>query len=238
MEKEEKTYWQKWKVPAIIVGIILVLFLSVRLTVQSDWFFNKARTLIISQAELNLNGTLEIESMRGDLLNGFVIEGLSIKDEDSTILDVDSVIVQYGLWSVLRSPHEIDRIELKGAHLTVREEADSTWNVMNLINMDPDDETSLYWKVNNLLVSDFSTDIQSENYLPEGFLQIDKFGTEASAGYIEEGFFGTVRQLEFQLYDGKLPEGIGIEPVSYTQSLNHKSIKKIPSHRFNFKGTI
>lgn len=211
MEKEKKTTWQKWKIPAIIAGIILVLFLSVRLIVQSDWFFNKARTMIISQAEQNLNGTLEIESMRGDLFKGFVIEGLSIKDEESTILDVDSVVVQYRLWSVLRSPHEIDRIELKGAHLTVREEPDSTWNIMNLINVDNDDDTSLYWKVNDLLVSDFSTDIQSENYLPEGFLRIEKFGTDVSAGYIEEGFFGTIRQLEFQLYDGKLPEGIGIE---------------------------
>tara|TARA_R100001143_G_C3360597_1_gene135216 strand:- start:7186 stop:11631 length:4446 start_codon:yes stop_codon:yes gene_type:complete len=211
MEKGKKTTWQKWKIPAIIAGIILVLLFAVRLTVQSDWFFNKARTLIISQAEQNINGTLDMESMRGDLFSGFVIQGLSIKDEESTLLEVDSVVVQYRFWSALKSPHEIDKIELKGAHLTVREEADSTWNIMNLINVDRDDDTSLYWKVNDLLISDFSTDIQSENYLPEGFLRIENFGTNVSAGFVEEGFFGTIRQLEFQLYDGKLPEGIGIE---------------------------
>lgn len=211
MEKEKRTYWQKWKIPAIIVGILLLLFLTVRLTIQSDWFFDKARTLIISQAEKNLNGILEIESMHGDLLSGFVIQGLSIKDEKSNILDVDSIFVKYRLMSVLRSAHEIERIELKGAHLTVREEADSTWNVMNLIKEDSDEETVLYWKVNELIVSNFSTDIQSENYLPDGFLRVDNFGTEISAGYTKDGFFSTVRQLQFQLYDGKLPEGIGIE---------------------------
>ena len=211
MEEENKKYWQKWKIPGIIAGILLLLFISVRFTIQTDWFYNKARALIISQAENNINGTLDIESMRGDLLKGFVIQGLSIKDEQSTILEVDSVVVQYQFWSLLTSPHEIERIELKGAHLTVHEKADSTWNIMNLLKEGSDDETTLYWKVNDLIISNFSTEIYSENYLPEGFLRIDQLGTNISAGYTGEGFFGKVRQLEFQLYDGKLPEGIGIE---------------------------
>jgi len=209
MEKEKRTYWQKWRIPAITVGILLLLFLSVRFTIQSDWFFNKARSFIISQAGNYLNGTLEIESMHGDLMDGFVIQGMSIKDEKSTILEVDSVIVHYRLWNVLRSPHEINKVELKGAHLTVREEADSTWNVTNLIK-ESDSETEFFWKLNELVVSNFSTDIQSDNYLPDGYLRIERLGTELSAGYIENGFFGRVRQLEFQLYDGTLPEGIGI----------------------------
>ena len=195
------------------VGIILLLFLTVRITVQSDWFFNQVRGLIISQAEQNLNGTLDIESMHGDLFRGIVIRGLSIKDEKSTILEVDSVVVQYRFMSILRSPHEIDKIEMIGAHLTVREEADSTWNVTNLIKErdEVDAETELFWRVNELVVSRFSTDIQSDSYLPDGFLRIEHFGTNISAGYLKEGFFGNVRQLEFQLYDGRLPEGIGVE---------------------------
>lgn len=195
----------------MIAGGLLLLFLAARLTVQSDWFFDKARALIIAQAEMNVNGTLEIESIQGDLLKGFVVQGLKIQDDQSTILDIDSIAVQYRFWSILRSPHEIDRIELKGAHLTVREEADSTWNILNLVNESSDEDNGFYWKVHDLVVSNFSSDIQSESYLPEGFLKIDHFGTEMSAGYLKEGFFGTVRRLQFQLFDGKLPEGIGIE---------------------------
>src|SRR6056297_229369 len=111
-ETKNKRRWLKWAgFGAILVG----LFISLRLFLKSDLLFNYARNFAEKQAGEILNGSLEIESIRGDLLNGFTVYGARVVDnQNETIATLDSASVHYRLLDVIKSPHTVEKLSIYG----------------------------------------------------------------------------------------------------------------------------
>ncbi|MCH8549892.1 MAG: translocation/assembly module TamB domain-containing protein [Balneolaceae bacterium] len=201
----------KWSL--ILIVLLALLAAGSRLLLKSDWLFEQARGIAVEQVNQQVNGTLDIGSIRGDLLNGFTIYDLSLRDlNDEPIATADSISVSYSLMSVIRSPHTIDRLEAGGLEVFITEEEDSVWNVMKLVDLDDDPEETepVYWEVSNLSLASVNVFFNSESFLPDGFLNIRDLNADLMAGAGEDGFYGTARSLELALEEARLPQPIDL----------------------------
>ncbi len=215
MEQKKKTYQKRWFKWLIAAALVLLLIVAGRQLLKSDWLFDKVRDIAVQQVNDQLNGTMAIESIRGDLLQGFVVNSVQLYDQgDNRIASIDSVKVQYGFWSLARSPHQIDDLSLHGTHILFEQFEDSTWNVLSLIpeTEKPDDEepSDFYWLAERVQIDNFNVDIRSDYLLPDGFLNIEDLDASLSAGMKETGFYGMLSSLEFNLREARLPEPVEV----------------------------
>ncbi|WP_234567519.1 translocation/assembly module TamB domain-containing protein [Rhodohalobacter sp. 614A] len=209
--EQSKRSYKGWIIAAVA---ILILGISGRLILKSDWLFNKLRGIAVEQANQQLQGSLSIGSIRGDVLNGFMIRDVSVQDTSSTqVAQIDSVNINYDFFSVLFSPHTIESVEVFGAEILVEQYADSTWNVLGLIPPadQPAQETEpLYWYVENFSLAGTNIEVRSEQYLPDDVLYVDRAFANLSAGMLESGISATLRDLGFAIRESRFPEAVDV----------------------------
>lgn len=207
----KKSRYKGWIITAVL---LLVLVISGRFVLKSDWLFNKVRGIAVEQANQQLNGTLSVGSIRGDLLNGFTVQDLALQDSTSQeIAHIDSVVVGYNLFSVVFSPHTIESLDLFGSDIFVEQYADSSWNVLNLIpeSKEPVQQSEpLYWQIENLTLTGTNIEVKSEQYLPDNHLFLDNLHADVSAGMLETGISASLRELDFSIREGRLPESVDV----------------------------
>ena len=197
---------------------ILVLFLlvgGVRLALQSDWVLDKSRDFVVSQANQQLNGTLEIGEIRGDLLFGLMIKDVNLKDLDrESIVTIDSLNVRYTLWDLAFSPHRLDVLELSGVKSNLVQDSDSVWNVEKLIDpaedVDEEESDPVYWSLDRLILNDTNVSVDSELLLPDRYINIQNLSMQAGVEMLEDGWLGFVDHLDLEVAEGRLPEPIAI----------------------------
>ncbi len=204
-----KRTWLKW---VISIAIILMLVFGIRLALKSNMLFDYVTTTVEKQVGNQINGSLEIESMRGDLLNGFTIYGIDLRDDRmEQVVGIDSVTISYRLMDLIRQTHTVDQVTANGVRAFITQDQDSVWNVMELLPpFDDEDETDdpLRWAVNNLELYSVNVDVRSDHLLPDGFVNIREMSVVASGGVSENGFYGKLSSLEFSLEEARLPENI------------------------------
>lgn len=207
----KKRSYKGWIIAAVL---LLILLIGGRFVLKSDWLFNKVRGIAMEQTNQQLNGTLSIGSMQGDLLNGFSVRDIAVRDSSSSeIAHIDSVNVAYDFFSVIFSPHTIESINIFGSDVLVEQYADSSWNVLNLIpeSEQPVQESEpLYWQVENLTLSGTNVEVRSDQYLPDDHLFLDDLHADVSAGMLESGITANLRELDFSIRDGRLPESVDV----------------------------
>lgn len=208
-ETKNNRRWVKW---AIFAAVLVGLIISLRLFLKSDVLFNYARNFAERQAGEILNGSLEIESIQGDLLNSFTVYGARIADnQNGTIATLDSASVQYRLLDVIRSPHTVEQLSVYGLESFIKQDADSVWNVMALLpetEVEDEQEGAFYWTIRDLEIRDLNADIESDYLLPDGFVNVRNLNLSASGGIEERGYTTNIRSLEFQLEEARLPDQI------------------------------
>lgn len=213
MEKEKSTIRKKGLRWLLIVTVPLLLLFAGRQLLKTDFIFDIVRDAAVNQVNRQINGSLEIGAIRGDLLSGFEIQNLALYDrEKSPIAIIDTLSISYRVMSLVRSPHQIDYISVKEGKLFIREEQDSTWNILNLIEDESETEESdpVFWSAGEIKAENIHIEVQSGRLLPDEFLYVDSLQTELSAGVLEEGFFGELNKLEFNLRESRLPEPIAV----------------------------
>ena len=215
MSSEKKTYqkrWFKWLV--ITISILVITVISLRLALKSDWLFGKITDVVVNQVNEQVNGHLSIESIQGDLLNGFIIKNLNLTGEnDNSIAAIDSIRIKYGLRALIRSAHTVDEISLYGGKINIEQLEDSTWNVLNLIpeqELLEDEPSGLQWALQQVTLSDVDIRVKSAYLLPDEYLHMDDLYTDFSVGAGKSGFFGSLNELTFQLRDERLPEPVDV----------------------------
>lgn len=218
MEKKKKTYphHRRWKWLLITLGLVVVMVIGFRIAIQSDWVFDKIRDIGLQQVNKQLNGTIEVESIRGNLLDGFTIHQLKLSNENGkSVFEADSVTVQYRFLDLIRTPYRIDHLHIVGGKAYLIQESDSTWNVMTLLKERrlPEDDPgfeSIHWQVDQVQISDLELDIRSEYLFPDEYLRIAQMDAQFSAGQKASGFYGTLSSLEFDLHEARLPQEIEV----------------------------
>lgn len=210
--QQNKTYRtvRRW-FTAVLVFVILVG--GLRMALKSDWLLDYVKDFAVEQANSQLNGELEIGSMRGDLLFGVTISDIRVTDMNrEQVLSADSLSVQYTLPSLLRVPYRLDRLELSGAKLNVVQNADSTWNVEQLVPPAKEDDTDesdpLYWEVNRIVLENTDIDISSDILLPDGRLSVEDLFFQGAAEVFPDRWYASVDQMDLEVREGRLPEPV------------------------------
>ncbi|MDX1641659.1 MAG: hypothetical protein R3220_08165, partial [Balneolaceae bacterium] len=210
-ENEHKKRSHKgWIIAAVV---ILILVISGRLILKSEWLFDKIRNIAVQRANQTLQGSLSIGAMQGDVLNGFTIRDVRIQSSDSNeVANIDSITVGYDFFSVLFSPHTIESVEIFGTDLLVEQNPDSTWNVLQLIPQSEDTVESepLYWNVESLVIAGADIEARSKHYFPDEVLYVDGVFASLSAGILETGISATLKELQFAIQGSRLPDPVDV----------------------------
>ncbi len=215
MTSEKKTYQKRWfKRIVVTLSVLFILGVAIRFALKSDWVFDRITVIVTEQANNQLNGELAIQSIRGDLLQGFIINNLHLQDNrQETVAHIDSIRISYNLRSLLRSPHTVDELQVYNGYVSVEQLADSSWNVVNLLpEFEPpaEEPEPLEWALEFARLHNVDIRIQSEFLLPDEFLHIDGLKLDFAAGAAPTGFYGSVNELSFQLREERLPEPIDV----------------------------
>lgn len=203
----KKRGWIKW---GAAVVVIILLLAAVRISLKSDRLFEMLRTKVVQQVEMQINGSLAIDSIRGDLFNGFTVYGIDLKDGQSRdVAWVDSVTVSYRLRDLIWSPHGIEQITVAGVQGYLSQDPDSVWNVMKLQGESRgENEQPLLWALESIEILALDLDLRSDILFPDGYLNVRNVNAGASGGRSESGYYGSLSSLEMSLEEARLPEPI------------------------------
>ena len=200
----------------IALLIVVTLAVGIRMALKSDWLLSYVRNLAVEQANAQLNGELVIDKMQGDLLFGFTVYGVNLRDSGSRqIATIDSAEVRYTIPSLITQPYRLDMLRVSGFHGNFVQDEDSIWNIQRII---PEADTSdqepesapLYWEVNRILLERSNVLVESDLLLPDGFLELKNINLQAAAEVFPDRWYASLDELDLRIREGRLPTPIDV----------------------------
>lgn len=203
---------------SLIIGILLIILLISYFITQSSWFLDFGRKTLISQVNKQINGTLEIGSLQGNIFNNLTLHDLVLIEENSElekseIIYLKELELKYDLGFLLQKKIIINSILLSELTVNLHQNDKGSWNVTNIPlpkDTTKTDKTSSSWQieVESLIVSNSKVKISGEN-LPELLpheISISQLISQASLG----------KELKWKLSKAEL----AVLPQEITFSLN------------------
>ncbi|MBO6523289.1 MAG: translocation/assembly module TamB [Balneolaceae bacterium] len=194
---------------------VLVVFVGLQLLgrylLTTNWVHQIAKNKIESIANEQLNGTLFIGDLEGDLWTEVRLTNLSVVDRD-TIFSADTIYANYNIWSFLRGPYTINTIDLTGIQSQIKERQDTVFNIQQLVKDSPDSvEASepLELIISSINLQDINARVYSPSYLPDSLVSIQNLNANASFSKTDTLAF-SLSSLSFWLEEGRLPEPIKV----------------------------
>ncbi|MFQ5627477.1 MAG: translocation/assembly module TamB domain-containing protein, partial [bacterium] len=125
---------RKWLKYIIIgfTGIILLLAGLVAFT-QTRLFKDWLRDEIVLEAGKQLNGSLEIGRIDGNLISDFLISRLALKDQQDTLLYLQKLAVQLRPHLLFSRQIVLKIVSIDSPRVILRQRPDSLWNVATLV---------------------------------------------------------------------------------------------------------
>ncbi len=194
---------------------ISLLILLARLSLKTSVVHNFAKEKAAEIANQQLNATLTLGEINGDLWKHFSINELRLQQENTTTAFIDSVEVQYNIWSLLSGSFSASKVSIYGLQASIIETTDSTFNVQKLVK-EPEqphpEEAPGSFGINleQIILENSSVYIQSALYLPDSTLRINQLQAQAGFSYANE-ISASLSSLSFKLKEGRLPTAIAVE---------------------------
>jgi hypothetical protein len=211
-ENKTRKSYLKW---IIALLVIVTLAAGLRMALKSDWLLDYARDYIVNQANEQLNGELEIGTIRGDLLFGLTISDVRLRDmEQNEILTLDTLQVRYTLPSLITEPHRLDLLRLEGLHGNFVQDEDSVWNIERILpeatEEEPEETDPVYFSVDRIMVDHANISVLSDHLLPDGYLEIENLSLQSMAEMYPDRWMASLDHLTFSLREGRLPSPIEV----------------------------
>ena len=144
--QKKRTFWGRTrKVLALLLLLLLVFGFAGALFIQLPMFKRLVIGELVSVVEKSTNGTLSIGKIRGNLLEGFVMDDVTLRLKTGTkydtvpLLHIDHVLARYSLLRWLRT-NEIGVTQLELDHPVaqlVKFSGDTSWNYSLLVKPVP-----------------------------------------------------------------------------------------------------
>ncbi len=112
-----------------ILGLILILLIFT----QTSWFRDILKGEVENIVSDQLNGNLTIGEIKGNFYENLEVSKLRIEQNDTTLLYADNVLLNYNLSSILFKNISIHLVEFDSVYLFLQQNADSSWNISNLL---------------------------------------------------------------------------------------------------------
>ena len=113
---------------ALLLLIILLLFL-----LKQGVFNDPLANFASGQATRSLNAKVRIERIEGDLLKSFRIHGIEITRDDTSVVSLDTLGIQYTLSGLLKRAILIRDLQIRHLHVYGKQGKDSTWSFQTLV---------------------------------------------------------------------------------------------------------
>lgn len=214
MEKEQvkNIGFKKWGRRALYLVLSLaLLILALRLSLRTSWVQNWVKGTVVETANSQLNGTLYIDNLSGDLWKEIKLSNLQLRMQDDTLAHIDSISASYNIWALLQSRVDISQLMVSNPRIRISEKSDQ-WNVQKL-KKESEDTTSG--------ASAFSFDV-SEFQLKNGQvsvisdsldlnLEVRDMELASSFSYSANSYSADLQNFSFQLRDNSANQNVDVE---------------------------
>ncbi|WP_346859120.1 translocation/assembly module TamB domain-containing protein [uncultured Draconibacterium sp.] len=132
----------KWKYLLFIpVGFILLL-VALLLFTQTAFFKEKAKQQLVNILEKQLNLTLEVEKIEGNWYNHLEVHKVHFTDNDSTVVSLEMLKLNYKLLPLRHKVIQIDSLILDKPQIRLWQKKDSTWNLASNVKSESENTGS------------------------------------------------------------------------------------------------
>lgn len=200
----------------LILGILLFTLLLGYVVTQSSWFLNVVRKTLISQVNKQINGSIDIANIEGNIFENLTLEEISLSDDNSAMLYLKELDLNYNLRQLLQKKIIITSISLSTLNINLHQDEQGIWNLANIPKIKEKeatekDTTSSPWQIEleSFVLSDSKINI-SGSELPDQFphsITISELLAQASLG----------QGLEWTLSKAQL----AVQPQEITLSLRN-----------------
>lgn len=212
MNKDTSHSSKFWKVTGIVLLSVALLLVGLRLFLLTDAAGSMLKNQVVKLAEQSVNGTLSIQSLRGDIWDELIAADIRIERDGEEVITLDTLELNYDLPSLLTGTFEINRLRVAGLYGRINEEPDGSLNVNNLIKTESteNDPGTIGVRLNHIEVDRSRIDARSASMLPDSSLSVQNLRLRADA-YVEDEFSINLNDLSFELSEGRLPEPLVVE---------------------------
>lgn len=218
-EKQTHIIYRVLKITGWFLLGVVILLLAARLALKTSWVQSIVKNKVISLANQNLNGTLTIGDFKGDLWREIKVYDLSITQNTDTLLQADTLELNYNILSLLKRSLTVHNVKLSGAHATIRETTNQGFNVQQLVKTDStgvppeDSSTSFGVDIEQIQIQHTGLSVYSPSYLPDSTLSIQE--VEATAGFsYHNQISASLSSLSFKVKEGRLPEPVSVSTAA------------------------
>src|SRR5438067_714655 len=120
----------RW-VLAAVSGLLLLVATSA-IVVETVWFKERLRRIVVNRAAEVLNGNLSIDELTGSLLTGVELHHVRLQQPGGPVLAVELISLRYDPRIVLRGHLTFKELSLTRPVVHLAERADG-WNIANLV---------------------------------------------------------------------------------------------------------
>lgn len=145
------------KIVALLGAGFLFLLLLVSLFTQTPSFRNWLREFLLSEVSANLNGTLILGQINGNIISGFTIDSVRIETGGEVVISAGRIGADYQLLPLLRREFRLKRLIIEQPMIRIVRPRSGGWNIARLFRSSGDSSQSVFdWHL-------FLADVQLKN---------------------------------------------------------------------------
>src|SRR5262245_12636077 len=167
---------------------------------QTAWFKDWLRSYVVRMATDQLNGTLSIGELRGNLISGIELHAVAVSMNGQNVLSIDKVRASYTLGTLIRQGIVIDDVEVTRPVVAIGRD-ESGWDLGRLVKTGGSDQRAQprMFLIRHLVVSQGSLSITSERTT-----RLDDIEASLSSLYFPDPFKVTIEHLSFVAPEAEL----------------------------------
>lgn len=208
---------------AILVVVGVLLRLSLKTNVVQNWVKN----YIVSTANQQLNATLSIDRLSGDLWDDITLSGIYLTQDD-TVAQVDSVHATYNIWAIIDGSIEMSQLGIFRPQIMLRQEGDE-WNVQKILPFSADtteDGQAMDFSVNSLSLNDGYISVQSDSIPLESNFRVNNLMLSSSLAFAGDSYSIDLRDLSFQVDNTQLEQSVRVRSAGSAKQ-NQITLEKL-----------
>ena len=130
------------RVMRIVGRLLRILVLTLMLVVaaaaasvvvmETAWFKNRLRDYMVREANQDLNGTLSIGRLGGNLFSGVALEQVAVAMDGEQVVKIEAVRLSYDVFEMVSNGVSIARISLNGPAISL-ERKHGAWTIARLV---------------------------------------------------------------------------------------------------------
>jgi hypothetical protein len=157
-----------FKIFAWLFGSLLMVVLFIIFLIGSGLLNEFIVRTVENFAGKEINGRLEIGSLKGEILSGLTLSDVKLFYGEDTLLKCDEISADYYLGNILKKKIEVGNISIKNMSVELKQDEDSVWNFARLIKPSAPDSVEVDtvpsdWiiQLNDLIIENFSAQISA-----------------------------------------------------------------------------